>query len=197
MRAPSGSASAGRDQALGRSPRRLVCGTVRTVTEPALWGLRRSLLDLGPAASARPAVRAYEFALAAQVRPLRPRPRTRTAGLPLPPARLRAQVGPLPRRRRLLPRQRQAQRRSDPRSLARTGSRRGARRAARLGLRLRTHPAPLVGAHRHARVRLRHQPEDGRLVQRAPAVRRRDASTSCTAASVRRRRASTSSTRSR
>jgi SAM-dependent methyltransferase len=64
------------------------------VTEPALWGLRRSLLDLGDKLHlARPAVRAYELALAAKS-DLLERGRGDADGLPLPPARLRAQAGP-------------------------------------------------------------------------------------------------------
>jgi SAM-dependent methyltransferase len=64
------------------------------VTEPALWGLRRSLLDWGDRLHvAAPAVRAYELALAARSR-LRVDGSLDTGGLPLPPARLRAQAGP-------------------------------------------------------------------------------------------------------
>jgi SAM-dependent methyltransferase len=64
------------------------------VTEPALWGLRRSLLDWGDRLHvAAPAVRAYELALAARSK-LRSRDGLETGGLPLPPARLRAQAGP-------------------------------------------------------------------------------------------------------
>nr|MDQ2981955.1 class I SAM-dependent methyltransferase [Actinomycetota bacterium] len=63
------------------------------VSEPARWGLRRNLLDLMDKVHlARPAVQAYELALAASRSTT-----TRgvdTAGLPLPPARLRAQIGP-------------------------------------------------------------------------------------------------------
>ena len=44
---------------------------------------------------ARPAVRAYELALAAKARAASQGALPRTDGLPLPPARLRAQVGPL------------------------------------------------------------------------------------------------------
>jgi SAM-dependent methyltransferase len=65
------------------------------MTEPALWGRRRSVLDLlDKVRLARPAVQAYELALAARSQLLGAR--TRDAdGLPLPPARLRAQIGPL------------------------------------------------------------------------------------------------------
>jgi SAM-dependent methyltransferase len=64
------------------------------VTEPALWGLRRSLLDLSDKLHlARPAVRAYEYALAARST-LLDRSSHEDGGLPLPPARLRAQAGP-------------------------------------------------------------------------------------------------------
>jgi SAM-dependent methyltransferase len=67
--------------------------TVRRVTEPARWGLRRNLLDLMDKVHlARPVVQAYELGLAATRGTA-----TRGAkgdGLPLPPARLRAQVGP-------------------------------------------------------------------------------------------------------
>jgi len=64
------------------------------VTEPAHWGLRRRVLNvLDNLHLARPAVRAYELALAARSS-LRAG-RTRDAGgLPLPPASLRAQIGP-------------------------------------------------------------------------------------------------------
>lgn len=68
--------------------------TFPRVTEPARWGFRRKLLDqLDRVHLARPTVRLYELALA-----------TRSDfrgtsgagdGLPLPPARLRTQVGPL------------------------------------------------------------------------------------------------------
>jgi SAM-dependent methyltransferase len=64
------------------------------MTEPALWGLRRSLLDLTDKLHlARPAVRAYELALAAKSEVVA-RGRQDGGGLPLPPARLRAQAGP-------------------------------------------------------------------------------------------------------
>jgi SAM-dependent methyltransferase len=63
-------------------------------TEPALWGLRRSVLDLTAKLHlARPTVRAYEYALAARSG-LLDRGRHEADGLPLPPARLRAQAGP-------------------------------------------------------------------------------------------------------
>jgi SAM-dependent methyltransferase len=63
-------------------------------TEPAFWGLRRRVLDaLDAAHLARPAVRTYEFALAARSW-LPKNGKTSDDGLPLPPARLRAQVGP-------------------------------------------------------------------------------------------------------
>lgn len=62
--------------------------------EPALWGLRRKLLDaLDKVHLARPAVRAYELALATRGS-LAARGNGAAAGLPLPPARLRAQIGP-------------------------------------------------------------------------------------------------------
>ena len=62
--------------------------------EPARWGRRRTVLDAFDRLHlARPAVRAYEYALAAQSL-LGGRART-DDGLPLPPARMRAQVGPL------------------------------------------------------------------------------------------------------
>jgi SAM-dependent methyltransferase len=64
------------------------------VTEPALWGVRRRLLDLANTLHvAQPAVRAYELALAAKSR-LAGRDRRDDDGLPLPPASLRAQAGP-------------------------------------------------------------------------------------------------------
>jgi Methyltransferase domain len=54
------------------------------------------MLDLMDAVHlARPAVRAYELALAAKARATTRGAVTGTDGLPLPPARLRAQVGPL------------------------------------------------------------------------------------------------------
>jgi SAM-dependent methyltransferase len=65
------------------------------VTEPARWGRRRSVLDLFDRLHlARPAVSAYELLLAARSSVFRKE--TKAAdGLPLPAARLRAQVGPL------------------------------------------------------------------------------------------------------
>jgi SAM-dependent methyltransferase len=63
-------------------------------TEPAFWGIRRRALDaLDRAHLARPAVRAYEGALAAASR-LRSGKTQADDGLPLPPATLRAQIGP-------------------------------------------------------------------------------------------------------
>jgi SAM-dependent methyltransferase len=68
--------------------------TVPLVAEPALWGLRRRLLDAGDRLHlARPAVRAYELALAAKS-DLFERRCPEADGLPLPPALLRAQAGP-------------------------------------------------------------------------------------------------------
>jgi SAM-dependent methyltransferase len=65
------------------------------MTEPARWGRRRSVLDLFDRLHlARPAVRAYELMLAAKSSVARREPKT-SDGLPLPPARMRAQVGPL------------------------------------------------------------------------------------------------------
>lgn len=66
------------------------------MTQPATWGRRRRLLDLVDRVRlARPAVQAYELALAARSR-LRGRDAaTGDDGLPLPPATLRTQVGPL------------------------------------------------------------------------------------------------------
>jgi SAM-dependent methyltransferase len=63
------------------------------VNEPALWGLRRKLLDLGARLGlARPAVRLYELVLAAKSGSAK---RAREDdGLPLPPARLRVGAGP-------------------------------------------------------------------------------------------------------
>lgn len=64
------------------------------MTEPALWGARRRLLDLANTLHlARPAVRAYELALAARSG-LTSGGRPGDDGLPIPPARLRAQAGP-------------------------------------------------------------------------------------------------------
>jgi SAM-dependent methyltransferase len=63
--------------------------------EPALWGRRRAVLDaFDRMRLARPAVRSYELALAARAALARRAPRE-ADGLPLPPARLRTQVGPL------------------------------------------------------------------------------------------------------
>lgn len=63
--------------------------------EPAHWGHRRSLLDLMDRLHlARPAVRAYELGLATKAQ-LGSRKKPSSAPFPLPPARLRAQVGPL------------------------------------------------------------------------------------------------------
>jgi len=65
------------------------------VTQPATWGLRRTLLDLSARLHlARPAVRLYELALAARSQ-LGSRSTRHADGLPVPPARLRAQIGPL------------------------------------------------------------------------------------------------------
>ncbi len=62
--------------------------------EPARWGRRRSVLDLFDRLHlARPAVRVYETALAAKS--LFGGRTAADDGLPLPPARMRAQVGPL------------------------------------------------------------------------------------------------------
>jgi SAM-dependent methyltransferase len=64
------------------------------VAEPASWGLRRRVLDiLARIGLARPAVQGYELVLAARSQ-LRRRGAEPPDGLPLPPARLRAQVGP-------------------------------------------------------------------------------------------------------
>jgi len=64
------------------------------VAEPARWGFRRKLLDqLDRVHLARPTIRLYELALAATSE-LKREPLAEN-GLPLPPARLRAQVGPL------------------------------------------------------------------------------------------------------
>jgi SAM-dependent methyltransferase len=63
--------------------------------EPARWGLRRTALDaMDRLHLARPAVRLYELALATRS-DLRGQEPTAPDGLPLPPARLRAQIGPL------------------------------------------------------------------------------------------------------
>jgi SAM-dependent methyltransferase len=67
---------------------------VPAVSKPARWGFRRRLLDqLDRVHLARPTVRLYELALAATSE-LKRRPDLEN-GLPLPPARLRTQVGPL------------------------------------------------------------------------------------------------------
>lgn len=64
------------------------------VAEPALWGLRRRLLDAGDRLHlAQAAVRAYELALATRAT-LRRQAQDGAGDLPLPPARLRAQAGP-------------------------------------------------------------------------------------------------------
>ena len=64
------------------------------MAEPVRWGVRRAALDVFDRLHlARPAVRAYELALAAKSRSRSPA-REVADGLPLPPARLRAQVGP-------------------------------------------------------------------------------------------------------
>ena len=65
------------------------------MNEAARWGLRRRLLNVLDALRlARPAVQVYEQVLAATAK-LRPGTTTAADGLPLPPASLRAQVGPL------------------------------------------------------------------------------------------------------
>jgi SAM-dependent methyltransferase len=65
------------------------------VTEPARWGPRRRALDLFDRLHiAQPAVAAYEAALAAKSS-LLGRNGHADDGLPLPPARMRTQVGPL------------------------------------------------------------------------------------------------------
>jgi hypothetical protein len=63
------------------------------MAEPAKWVLRRSALDVADKLQlARPVVRAYELALVTKSR-LGPEAKA-VDGLLLPPARLRAQVGP-------------------------------------------------------------------------------------------------------
>jgi SAM-dependent methyltransferase len=63
------------------------------MAEPARWGIRRSALDIFDRLHlARPVVRAYELALASRSR--LHSDADAADGLPLPPARLRAQVGP-------------------------------------------------------------------------------------------------------
>lgn len=65
------------------------------MTEPARWGRRRNVLDLlDRLRLARPAVRTYELMLAARSSIFEGEAETED-GLPLPPAHLRAQVGPL------------------------------------------------------------------------------------------------------
>jgi SAM-dependent methyltransferase len=64
------------------------------MNEPAHWGLRRRALNLLDALHlARPAVKAYELVLAARSHLGSTAPES-AAGLPLPPAALRAQIGP-------------------------------------------------------------------------------------------------------
>jgi SAM-dependent methyltransferase len=64
------------------------------MAEPARWGLRRTALDVFDRLHlARPVVRGYELALAAKSKLEWGEPEV-ADGLPLPPARLRAQVGP-------------------------------------------------------------------------------------------------------
>jgi hypothetical protein len=63
------------------------------MAEPGTWVLRRSALDVADKLQlARPVVRAYELALVTKSR-LGPEAKA-VDGLLLPPARLRAQVGP-------------------------------------------------------------------------------------------------------
>jgi SAM-dependent methyltransferase len=65
------------------------------MSEPALWGRKRTILDaFDRVRLARPAVRLYELALAARSDLFARRPHE-DDGLPLPPARLRTQIGPL------------------------------------------------------------------------------------------------------
>jgi len=65
------------------------------MSEPALWGRKRAVLDaFDRFRLARPAIRMYELALAARSELLTRRLRE-ADGLPLPPARLRTQIGPL------------------------------------------------------------------------------------------------------
>jgi SAM-dependent methyltransferase len=65
------------------------------MTEPAVWGRKRAVLDaFDRVGLARPAVRLYELALATRS-DLRGRRSVGPDGLPLPPARLRTQIGPL------------------------------------------------------------------------------------------------------
>jgi SAM-dependent methyltransferase len=64
------------------------------VTEPARWGLQRRVLDLlDEVHLARPTVRLYELMLATKAQ-IGGRSSQADGHLPLPPARLRAQVGP-------------------------------------------------------------------------------------------------------
>lgn len=65
------------------------------MNEPALWGRKRTVLDaFDRVRLARPAVRLYELVLAARS-DLKGRRSVGPDGLPLPPARLRTQIGPL------------------------------------------------------------------------------------------------------
>jgi SAM-dependent methyltransferase len=65
-----------------------------SVTAPAHWGRRRTVLDLlDRVRLARPAVRLYELALATKSRAVGKRTRA-PDGLPLPPTWLRSQAGP-------------------------------------------------------------------------------------------------------
>jgi SAM-dependent methyltransferase len=65
------------------------------VAGPAHWGLRRRVLDLLDTVQlARPATRVYELGLAGRSAVTRGRDLAEADGLPLPPARLRAQAGP-------------------------------------------------------------------------------------------------------
>jgi len=64
------------------------------MAEPARWGLRRAALDVCDKLHlARPVVRGYELVLAARSKLASPEVDVAN-GLPVPPARLRAQVGP-------------------------------------------------------------------------------------------------------
>jgi SAM-dependent methyltransferase len=64
------------------------------MAEPARWGLRRTALDVFDRLHlARPVVRGYELALATKSKLASGEPEV-ADGLPVPPARLRAQVGP-------------------------------------------------------------------------------------------------------
>lgn len=65
------------------------------MAEPARWGLRRRVLDqLDKIHLARPVTRLYEFSLASKSAVARRGPRSADT-LPLPPALLRTQIGPL------------------------------------------------------------------------------------------------------